>query len=609
MNNINNLKPFPRFCVTLGMLPTSYKESMTYEEQLLWLCNYIENEIIPKYNENVKAINELITLYNQLKEYVDNYFDNLDVQQEIDNKLDDMAESGQLAEIITAYLEVNGVLAFDNITALEGADNVINGSVAYIIGEVNYNDGKGAFYKIRTKLETDVIDHFNIVETTDETLVGERLPNYYINSIESNINNIETDIEDIKKELDSNNLYLGAFFNANEGNKIYLKVSKDGKKFVTLPISANITGRDPSIVYFRNKFYIAVTNYSNTFDFIIYTSEDLVNFETHVIDAELNNYYDRWAPELYVENNQLKIFISLRETANSNFNIYSLDCTNINNLTFGNLTNITPSQETSCIDANIVKYNNGYYMVVTDVTDVANDVEISKIYYSTDLSNWSVINSNIFKTCYNVEGCQLINLNGKWSIYGDSPLLTPYLLIQTDNLANTDREGNNISDYIQPLRSLTDMRHGTILYVTDSKIKNIIYDLINDNDFNIDYDEPENKITILTSIENQTLSKLLVQPNTVIHVGGASNTITKLYNPFRVDKIGIVFFTSVDYGEINFTQIQNNQGTTNTVNINYHDSSNIHEKMFYQSLEQNCNKTYIPKVLDLLVNLCYNCFR
>lgn len=231
MNNINNLKPFPRFCVTLGMLPTSYKESMTYEEQLLWLCNYIETEVIPKYNDNVEAINQLITLYNELKSYVDNYFENLDVQQEINNKLDEMAEGGELAEIITAYLQLNGVLSFNSISDLEAATNIIEGSSCYILGEVNYNDGKGAYYKIRTKTESDVVDHYNIVETPDNTLVGERLPNYYLNQINSNLEDINETLEqlvdyDIIVDINGSGDYTSlatAVSNATTGDKIYVK--------------------------------------------------------------------------------------------------------------------------------------------------------------------------------------------------------------------------------------------------------------------------------------------------------------------------------------------------------------------------------------------------
>ena len=104
MNNnltpITLLKPFTRFIYTLGELPTSYLLSMTYEEQLIWLCNYIEKTVIPALNNTGLAVEELQAKYIELKSYVDNYFDNLDIQEEIDNKLDEMAESGELTDIM-----------------------------------------------------------------------------------------------------------------------------------------------------------------------------------------------------------------------------------------------------------------------------------------------------------------------------------------------------------------------------------------------------------------------------------------------------------------------------------------------------------------------------
>lgn len=100
MINVENLKPFPRFCYTIGMIPSSYKESLSYEEQLLWFCNFLENTVIPTVNNNGQATEELQTLFVQLKDYVDNYFTDLNVQTQINNKLDAMAESGELAEII-----------------------------------------------------------------------------------------------------------------------------------------------------------------------------------------------------------------------------------------------------------------------------------------------------------------------------------------------------------------------------------------------------------------------------------------------------------------------------------------------------------------------------
>lgn len=93
LKNVQNLKPFTKFCCTIGNLPSSYLISMTYEEQLLWLCDYLKNTVIPTVNNNADCVTELQNLFLQLKDYVNNYFNNLDVQNEINNKLDEMAES------------------------------------------------------------------------------------------------------------------------------------------------------------------------------------------------------------------------------------------------------------------------------------------------------------------------------------------------------------------------------------------------------------------------------------------------------------------------------------------------------------------------------------
>lgn len=100
MISVSTMRPFTRCLMTIGMLPTSYLVSMTYEEQLLWLCNYLEKEVIPALNNNAEALKEVQDLYVELKKYVDNYFSNLDVQEEINNKLDEMATDGTLDRII-----------------------------------------------------------------------------------------------------------------------------------------------------------------------------------------------------------------------------------------------------------------------------------------------------------------------------------------------------------------------------------------------------------------------------------------------------------------------------------------------------------------------------
>lgn len=94
---------FPQFINNLGIIPTSYKDSMSYYETLAWLCKYLEETVIPTVNQNGEAVQDLQGLYIQLNNYVTHYFDNLDVQEEINNKLDEMVENGTFQEIIGEY--------------------------------------------------------------------------------------------------------------------------------------------------------------------------------------------------------------------------------------------------------------------------------------------------------------------------------------------------------------------------------------------------------------------------------------------------------------------------------------------------------------------------
>ena len=121
---------FPKFVNNLGIIPTSYKDSMSYYECLAWLCKYLEETVIPTVNENGEAVEELQGLYIELNSYVTHYFDTLDVQEEINNKLDDMVEDGTLQTSLSTYftnLENSYNERFDEqASAIQQQNNVIN---------------------------------------------------------------------------------------------------------------------------------------------------------------------------------------------------------------------------------------------------------------------------------------------------------------------------------------------------------------------------------------------------------------------------------------------------------------------------------------------------
>ena len=170
MKEVETLKPFTKFLMTLGQLPSSYLISMTYEEQLLWFCNFLQNQVIPTVNNNAEAVIEL-------QQYISNYFNNLDVQEEINNKLDDMVEAGTLQEIISEYLNSIAIFGFDTVDDMKSATNLINGSFAKTLGFHTINDGGGATYKI---LESATPNNMTIL-TLDSGLYAELIEdNYYI---------------------------------------------------------------------------------------------------------------------------------------------------------------------------------------------------------------------------------------------------------------------------------------------------------------------------------------------------------------------------------------------------------------------------------------------
>lgn len=132
---IINLNPFARFCCTIGNLPSSYMASLTYEEQLLWFCDYLQNTVIPAVNNNAECVKELQELYVKLKDYVDNYFKNLDVQNEINIKLDEMASDGTLSNLLLPIVNETVKPLQNDVNVLTLKYNELNSKVnSYVSG-------------------------------------------------------------------------------------------------------------------------------------------------------------------------------------------------------------------------------------------------------------------------------------------------------------------------------------------------------------------------------------------------------------------------------------------------------------------------------------------
>lgn len=97
MGEYKDLGAFKFWCQKT--LPAVYDDSLSYYELLCKVVNCL-NELIANTNETNSNVQKLHNAYIQLQEYVNHYFANLDVQNEINEKLDIMASNGTLTVLL-----------------------------------------------------------------------------------------------------------------------------------------------------------------------------------------------------------------------------------------------------------------------------------------------------------------------------------------------------------------------------------------------------------------------------------------------------------------------------------------------------------------------------
>lgn len=111
-NEYKNLTPFKTWLMlqinTWGMTNFPFVESdfdeLTNYGMMLKLMDAV-NDVIANENEVEQDMTNLFNAFTELQSYVNDYFDNLDVEDEINAKLDEMAQDGSLYNIIRQYTD------------------------------------------------------------------------------------------------------------------------------------------------------------------------------------------------------------------------------------------------------------------------------------------------------------------------------------------------------------------------------------------------------------------------------------------------------------------------------------------------------------------------
>lgn len=111
-NTYKDLGQFRFWCQKV--LPVVYDDSLSYYELLCKVVNYL-NETIQNLELVGTDMSNLYTAYNELQGYVNSYFGNIDVQNEINTKLNVMASDGSLSALIKPLFDTYKVYIDETI--------------------------------------------------------------------------------------------------------------------------------------------------------------------------------------------------------------------------------------------------------------------------------------------------------------------------------------------------------------------------------------------------------------------------------------------------------------------------------------------------------------
>lgn len=132
-------------------------DSLTNYELLCKVVEYL-NDVINNENNVEDNVTALYNSFVELQNYINNYFDNLDVQDEVNNKIDEMVESGEMGRLINQTLFNSKMSAYKPISSdikleYSGLDN--KQAFTHTV------DGKFVVIKIGSNDNNNVIEEYN----------------------------------------------------------------------------------------------------------------------------------------------------------------------------------------------------------------------------------------------------------------------------------------------------------------------------------------------------------------------------------------------------------------------------------------------------------------
>lgn len=276
----NNTKiPYFRRCV-IQNFPFIEKDfdAVTDYQLLSKVVEYL-NKVIEQQNITNDNTNELYRVYKELKNYVLHYFDNLDVQNEINNKIDSMVESGQFEVLFAKYVDAYEVRTNEKIDELNTKVDAIVDIAPTIVSSTSSMTDTDKIYVLTTDNKWYYYNGTQFVAGgTYNSDVTEEEIKWYLDLISTNGNNLFNPLAAIVGALSSSD------GSVNTSNTAYWVTDFIEINPVTVPLVSN---------YYR-MFAVAYNgNPVNIYKYCIYDSnKELISYT-----SPNNSYVRRYEPD------------------------------------------------------------------------------------------------------------------------------------------------------------------------------------------------------------------------------------------------------------------------------------------------------------------------
>lgn len=159
LEDYTNQRPFRFWCQKV--LPLVYDDSISYYELLNKVVHYLNN-VIKDVSAMGGNINDLLDAFIKLQNYVNNYFDNLDIQSEVNNIIDRMIKDGTFSAL------------FGTADTVEVMQNTLYSVGRFVTTEGYYYKGDGGNNTYITTAE----------QVNDLSIKSKKVDNLYFTAVE-----------------------------------------------------------------------------------------------------------------------------------------------------------------------------------------------------------------------------------------------------------------------------------------------------------------------------------------------------------------------------------------------------------------------------------------